>query len=443
MSKGEDVMKPDKEQKGDHAMLVIAVGKHPKMGPGKRNYKKDKALKKAFNILKNKKTPTERAKRYEERKARREQRQKEMDAYNAGTASEEVKQKIEQSRANTESGVNQNLRFANKKTGGSQSRTKRMPKKPFDTTAFDRWVNKWSLGSQKGDTNLTDENLKRLAKKIGMNPSSLRAKNFEGVDIGKLKEAMQELGKANYEARKNQRGKSDKPHDSDKDFEEWSKENNPYADDELDEDYSQSLDERFGDKPEKLDMEGMGENDDNNMGNKLLQRLGIDRDRGLRGQELDESDEAAGEGMWDIGRYPSSHTIPFGASGGVEGGRKEKPTRRKGKTLQELGPRGRGGEATFEEEYAGFMPPVTPTRLSNPQEEEDEAEDFPEYGQFATGEPMELAFRLLKNSVCKDNDSCECPKCCENDEDSDKGFLDQCMSCGALTPPNTQCRCGN
>ena len=60
--KGEDVMKPNKEQKGKNAVLVIAVGKHPKMGPGERNYKKDKSMKKAFAILKQKKTAEERKK---------------------------------------------------------------------------------------------------------------------------------------------------------------------------------------------------------------------------------------------------------------------------------------------------------------------------------------------------------------------------------------------
>ena len=127
MSKGEDVMKPNKEQKGNHAVLVIAVGKHPKMGPGERNYKKDKSMKKAFNILKRKKTAAERQQAYEQRKARREQRQKEMDAYNAGTASEEVRQKIDQSRANRESGVNQNLRYANKQEGLRVRRCLRNP----------------------------------------------------------------------------------------------------------------------------------------------------------------------------------------------------------------------------------------------------------------------------------------------------------------------------
>ena len=51
MSKNkENVMKPPKEQKGKNAVLIIAVGKHPKMGPGERKYKK--SMKKAMNVLK-------------------------------------------------------------------------------------------------------------------------------------------------------------------------------------------------------------------------------------------------------------------------------------------------------------------------------------------------------------------------------------------------------
>ena len=51
MSKNkENVMKPTKEQKGKNAVLIIAVSKHPKMGPGERKYKK--SMKKAMNVLK-------------------------------------------------------------------------------------------------------------------------------------------------------------------------------------------------------------------------------------------------------------------------------------------------------------------------------------------------------------------------------------------------------
>ena len=421
MSKGEDVMKPNKEQKGNHAVLVIAVGKHPKMGPGERNYKKDKSMKKAFNILKRKKTAAERQQAYEQRKARREQRQKEMDAYNAGTASEEVRQKIDQSRANRESGVNQNLRYANKETGGSSR--KKMPKKPFDVSHFDRWVKQYALGASKGDTKLTDENARAIARKLGMNPSSLRSKNFEGVDIGKLKQVMQDLGKHRYNERENQRETGMvSVYDNMEDMED------PYTDEMMDE-YGELLDEKHGPRP-PVQAEITDEEREQIASRRKLERLGMDADVSARRADFESGEyNKEIEPMGDLGKHPSTvFTIPYGASGGVEGGRKKEISRRYPKMKdafdRELGPRGREGETTFQEEYAGFMRPRTSTRLSNPYEEEEEAEDFPEYGQFALSEsPMDLAFRLLK------------------DEQKEKTFMRQCYDCGQMKGPNGVCRC--
>tara|TARA_R100001015_G_C4634114_1_gene200006 strand:- start:4277 stop:5518 length:1242 start_codon:yes stop_codon:yes gene_type:complete len=410
MSKGEDVMKPNKEQKGNHSVLVIAVGKHPKMGPGERNYKKDKSMKKAFNVLKQKKTRAEREQAYRERQARREQRAKEMDAYNAGTASEEVKQKIDQARANRESGVNQNLRYANKQTGGSSR--KKMPKKPFDTSHFDRWVKNYSLGENKGDTNLSNANITLLARKLGMNPSSLRSKNFEGVDIGKLKDEMQKLGKQRYEQRRAMVGVRRNIMDDDGYVDD------PYTD-EMHEEYNELLDEKHG---KKTNFGVTDEEREQKNTREFLERLGIDADTGARRADFEDADDERMEGANNLMFEPSGHTIPFGASGGVEGGRKDKPSTRTGKTLRELGPRGRG-EATFQEEYSGFTPPVRPTKLSNPLEEEEEADDFPEYGQFTLSEPMDLAFRLLK------------------DEQKEKTFMRQCAGCGQMKGPRGVCKC--
>lgn len=418
MSKGEDVMKPNKEQKGKNAVLVIAVGQHPKMGPGPRDYKKDKSMKKAFSLLKIKKSSKK--ERYEERKARREQKAKELEEYNAGTASDEVKQKIEQSRANTESGVNQNLRFANKDTGGSQQ--KRMPKKekkPFDTTHYDRWVGKNSLGDKAHPNMLSPENLKVLAHKMGMQPRALQSKNFEGVDIGALKEAMSALGKTRYEQRKaNRENRQDKWEEADPHADE------SYGDDDEFKEHDEQLDAadhtyrdlwqqgHEADEPYLVS----GEDERRNIQGQLRERLGMsNKDRGHRMQEHeDEKQEGGVHYSPEENRQHAqegSMVIPFSAGSARPGDWKKNPTRRAGRTLEQYGPRKRGGEATIEEELAGFMPPAVNTRLSSPQEEEDEAEEFPDYPQFLAGEPMELAFRLLKNSVCKGNDCDGCDKC--------------------------------
>ena len=72
MSNKEDVMKPNKTQKGKNSVLVIAIGKDPKMGPGERD--SPKAVKKAFNFLKNADKKNTRQSNFEARRARREAR---------------------------------------------------------------------------------------------------------------------------------------------------------------------------------------------------------------------------------------------------------------------------------------------------------------------------------------------------------------------------------
>tara|TARA_R110000787_G_scaffold208786_6_gene318799 strand:- start:634 stop:2073 length:1440 start_codon:yes stop_codon:yes gene_type:complete len=79
MYKGESIMKPNKEQKGKNNVLVIAIGKHPKVGPGER---KPKSLKKADEPRKSK------SQSRRERKAVREARREE-----SGETSESIKEK--------------------------------------------------------------------------------------------------------------------------------------------------------------------------------------------------------------------------------------------------------------------------------------------------------------------------------------------------------------
>ena len=416
--------KEGKEQKGNHTVLVVAVGKHPKMGPGPRNYKK--TMKKAFSLLKNDAKRNARHQLFLQRQATRLKREKEDEEYKAGTASDEVRQKIDQSKQNVASGANQNIRFAQKKP---ETDTKRMPKKPFDTSHYDRWVQSNSLGDKKDSNTLSAENLKVLARKLAMNPADIQAKRFEGADIGALKSAMQELGKRRYEERQNRRTMSDGLPAPDKQSGERIQrvENSDYDDEDMWEELNH---ERHGEEEEEEDN---------------LDVLETESERHEWEEDAAARDSTKDYGFAGLMQKPSSFTIPFGASGGVEGGRKDQPSRRSGKTKEEEGPRKRGGDTTFEEEYSGFTPPIIPTHISSPQEEEEE-EELPEYPQFATGEPMDLAFRLLKNNMCKGNDSCQCPKCCGNDdEDNEEAekFLDQCMSCGALNLPNRQCRCGN
>ena len=405
--------KQDKEQKGKHAVLVIAVGKHPKMGPGPRNYKK-KAMKKAFPLLKNDVKRNERLKNFQARQARREERQQEQKAYDEGTASDEVKQRIDQSKANTASGVNQNLRYK------PSSEKKRMPKqapKPFDTEHFDRWVSKNSLGDKNNPNNLSTENLMMLAHKLGMDPAAIKGKQFEGADIGALKAAMQELGKKRYEEREKVRSERGNRRPLQRYDSNMKDPRSPAKD-------SRSAAEVYGEEAmwDKINEphqnreghrnEDDEEDDEEDVMTRVMGRL--NQARSSQHEEPDEPQEHIDRygsssdraGVKDLRTEESDWTVPF--AGGGE--RKPKPSQRSGRTLQVLGPRGRGGEATFQEEHSGFTPPIHPTKLSSPQEEEEE-EDLPEYPQFATGNPMDLAFRLLK--MCKGDKTCRCPKCCK------------------------------
>ena len=89
MSNKEDVMKPNKTQKGKNSVLVIAIGKDPKMGPGERD--SPKAVKKAFNFLKNADKRAARDEKFKARAAKRAARAADDKAYEDGSASPEVK----------------------------------------------------------------------------------------------------------------------------------------------------------------------------------------------------------------------------------------------------------------------------------------------------------------------------------------------------------------
>ena len=99
---------------------------------------------------------------------------------------------------------------------------------------------------------------------------------------------------------------------------------------------------------------------------------------------------------------------------------------------------------TVEDTMHGFKPPIDFdfARVGdNPLEDEevnmDEVQEM-----MNRAEPMELAFRLLKNSMCKGSDDCDCPKCCEtDDEDNDKAFFRACDVCGGVDSPANPCRC--
>jgi len=425
-----------KEQKGKNAVLVIAVGKHPKMGPGERNYKKDKSMKKAFNIIKQKKSQAERKQAYEERKVRREKRAQEMDAYNAGTASEEVKQKIEQSKANTESGVNQNLRFADKNKGGSKQ--KRMPKKakkPFDTNAFDRWVQSNSL-TDKDTDRISSDNAMELSHRTGIKISDIQNKTFDNYDIEALKQALQAMGKANYEKR--QKARLDRQDRRTTGVGRNEQEDTTPQEEGVD--YDDLDDEDFYD----------GEREGPNLGPKgshldALKRIATARGMSLEhienlmgydGQGMDEYDQRGdikddGEDS-QMRNAPSDFTTPYSTREGTgfKSGSMRNPGGRNDDASGERGSSFKPGQ-TVEDTMHGFKPPINYglARVGdNPLEDEEANMDEVQELMNQKAEPMELAFRLLKNIT-------------KGEETQDKSFLRQCYQCGGMKTPSGMCAC--
>ena len=396
MSNKEDVMKPNKTQKGKNSVLVIAIGKDPKMGPGERD--SPKAVKKAFNFLKNADKKNTRQSNFEARRARREARAAENKAYNEGTATPEVKAKIDESKKNTASGVNQNLRFANNK-GGTQ--TKRMPKQPsraFDPSQFDKLVERFSLSDKNSPGKLSSVNRIELARKLGIQPSMLTQDNSDLAQHN-VYEAMSELGASRAGERKEARGNLNDFADkrgkkTGSKFTGRNDYSGPIEGDNYPE-MAEAMEGREDDSEEDNDpdLEEEEGGEEEALG-QAMERLRSSRSH--QHPKEDGRNKDLDTGFNGLMNEPSGGTVPFGASGGVEGGAKTQLTPRSGKTKRELGPRKRGGEPTFAEEYSGFMPPQQPTKLSSPQDE-DEEEDLPEYPQMLTGEPMNLAFRLLKS----------------------------------------------
>tara|TARA_R110002051_G_scaffold318672_1_gene401334 strand:- start:1881 stop:3101 length:1221 start_codon:yes stop_codon:yes gene_type:complete len=394
--KGEEIMKPNKEQKGKNAVLVIAIGKHPKMGPGPRKEPNKKAVKKAMNLLKNDtKRRAERQKTHQARVARRAERAKEDKAYEEGTASPELTDRINQSKTNTESGVNQNLRFAPKQPqGGSQS--KRMPKKqspqkpnPLDLEVYDRWVKNNSLGDYNRKTKekgskITSENLQDLASKLKIPPGKLTRENINesGVDIGALKDAMKELGGERYAQRQSDNKEKgldrgmfgeDKSKDRHYEREEEDEEDKPKP--ALPEYLSSARLSEFNREQEERDKE---HDWNTHTGDWMGDDYVVEEDY----QPDDEADSRIGRDggesravHWDdpIAQPSTVFTQDYAhggkTMGGFAGGDLDKPL--------------------------GRVMPKIPQPLSSPQEEEEE-EDLPEYPQFTAGEPMDIAFQLLK-----------------------------------------------
>jgi hypothetical protein len=377
MSKNkENVMKPNKEQKGKNAVLIIAVGKHPKMGPGERKYKK--GVKKAFNVLK-RDDPRKIARKRAERKARYEARLKRRQAKESG---EEVKKPAPKRVENAPP--------SEPRTGGSVA-VRRTPSKKFDSKELPKIVERFSLGDPDNPSVLSERNKRELARLLRINPNQVEVGNpaLENSNAFKI---LENMGQMRFKERQLARQERDAGKGRVED--RMSTSNMDAA--------LEEMANRFGPRDEESRPEAGGEEEREA---KFMERLRMARstshieDRAdKRRRTIDDEIEPKTGGF---SRTPSTvFTQPFGhrgkTMGGFAGGDLDKPL--------------------------GRVAPRVPPKLSSPQEEEQEP-DLPEYPQFATGAPMDLAFRMLKN------------------EDTDKTFLRPCSYCGVLTRPGQKCRC--
>ena len=368
MSKNkENVMKPNKEQKGKNAVLIIAVGKHATMGPGERK----KGMKKAFNVLK-RDDPRNIARKRAQRKAK----------YEARLQRRQAKQSTEKPAPK---------RVENAPPSSGNVAVKRTQSKRFNTDELPKIVERFSLGNKDNPSELTETNKRELARLLRLNPEDIRVGN-PALENSNAYKMLENMGRMRFQSRDLERKERKEGKGR---IEDRMSTGNPQA----------GLDEmanRFSSENERPDSGGEEEREA-----KFMERLRQARstsdieDRADKRRRTvdDETESKTGN---PLRRYPAFNMQPFGHTGKtMDGFRDDNP----------------------DKHIVGFKPPMVAPKLSSPQEEDEEPE-LPEYPQFATGTPMDLAFRLLKD-----------------DENTDKTFLRPCNKCGVITRPGQKCRC--
>jgi len=389
--KGEEVMKPNKEQKGNHSVLVIAVGKHPKVGPGER---KSKGLKKAEQSRKSKSQM-----RREKRAAKNAKRE--------GTPEERKEASVK-----------------NTATAQQSRHNKKYNSKEIDESSLGDLASKFSLqprgkrGSKEGadhPTGMSRGMREALARKLGVNRSDIREDSPMLHDRKEdLFNAMREMG-AEHHARRKSTGESR--------TKDWK-------------DRKESREVMRGTKGDHIyQTTGHSEASIRRLalarGISMEQVIDMMEGRPATNEdELDRHGNPIGEGESDMRGEPSTvSTTPF--------------PQREGEGLKQGAKRqieegsGRGGysnikpNTSVEGTLHGFKAPLNSgtARVGDvPGYDDDESPNYDEVQdrmtELQTGEPMNLAFRLLKNSMCKGGDCDGCDKC--NCKGGDKCKCSKC-----------------
>ena len=492
MAKGETITKPSKEQKGKHSVLVIAIGKHPKMGPGPR---KSKSLKKEDEDKprksKSQARREKRARRAEKRAERGETKESEAQKGTEESAALQMKrlftapkgagkhamhgflhaQRIPWSHLMSHMGKTQEQLetgdydaqdlFDSMNAVSDKSKQVQESRQPQSMTDYQEKFRtgmaphrETSFRSKKeADMDLTLHRLTQQLERMGVDMSNIKLRDhLEGDEFKSLRdkipldEAFAALGKEGSESREFNRlaaaqrrigrksGGGQKIR-LDKNTTGWqSKDDDPR--------YGKWVDINELDTIQE-ELQG-GDNEDKDA--QRLQRLMMGRSHQGSPQDLAdwareegrfEHDPAEGQG--DLFREPGGGTTPFATTMGT--GLKRNPG-----TTASRREKGRGAEHGVEESMHGFapMPSAGLARVGDQPGQIDEDEEAnmdavqDRMTELQRGNPMDLAFRLLKNAMCKGDETCQCPKCCENDEDIDNQFMRMCDSCGRMLSPTDE-----
>ena len=375
-----------KTQKGKNSVLVIAIGKNPKMGPGAR---KPKGLKKAEE--------------QEKRKSKSQMRREKRAAKNAkreGTPEERKQVSVK----NTE-----------KKRAS-------LPSIPRNYMSISELASKFSLQpkGKRGEsaeghpTGMSNGMREALAQKLGVSRSDIREDSPMLQDRKQdLHNAMREMGAEHHSRRKSKGEQRSKDYHDRKESKKVMRGGR-----------GDHIHQTTGHSEESIRRLALAR------GISMEQVIDMIQGRPATNEdEFDRHGNPIGEGESDMMREPGGGTTPFPQREGT--GLKE------GSKREIVEGSGRGGysnikpNTSVEDTMHGFKPPLSSgtARVGDvPGYDDDESPNYDDVQsrmeQLQTGEPMNLAFRLLKNSMCKGDDCEGCDKC--NCKGGDKCKCSKC-----------------
>lgn len=474
-------MKPNKEQKGKNAVLVIAVGKHPKMGPGERKPKGVKVKKADEKKSKSQMRRERKAAKAAKREAKggdaplqqavtntRDEKMKREGVRRFNQMKEsadpsQVREYVERRKISLKDlsehmGVEQNdlenlnvdqeaFQAAINELAGGRAKTyqeRQEAKQKFvDSASISDLANKFSLTERDSrgitaekrpdphPTGLSHGAREELAQLLGVNRSDIRENSpmLEGRKQD-LHDAMAQMGSSAHAHRRSRGEQRSKDYQDRKESREGKKSRG-----------GQSIHYTSGYDPKVLERLAMARGISVEQLYDMI--TGQAKDEKSFGDVNERGDETTGYGPQNrsLRTAPSTvFTTDYATPGGTGLLAKPRPRSKFDETKggpdgTGLGPRGRGGEATVEESLAGMVPPKNfgNTSVGEYHMQPDEEQNYDEVDRtmedYQRGEPMELAFRLLKESMCKGDDCDGCKNCKTCAKCKPKGSTCKKMGC--------------